>query len=217
MASFGHVAVGLLTGRLHGGKQPAPGRRCSFATLALFGALAALPDADVVAVALGAHDGGVLGHRGASHSLCAALAMGLICALLARRLGWPALRTGVAAALAVASHGLLDAIGEGGRGIPLLWPFTASRFMSPWRLLPDAPRGLKFLSRHGLVDLALEFLVFLPATMFALWPARPQPVRLVVIEGTGGQAARTLPVAPHPPSHAPSHEGEREPPARSSG
>jgi inner membrane protein len=176
-----------------------------------FAALAALPDADVLVVAMGAHDGGVIGHRGASHSLAVAVVIGLASALLARRLGWPFLRTAIACTLAVCSHGILDALGEGGRGIPLLWPFSEVRVMSPWRLLPDAPRGFKLLSRHGLFDVALEFLVFLPLTAFALWPARQPRPQLVVIDGEGGAvwgAARAQDRAPFE---------EREPPVRSTG
>ena len=101
-----------------------------------------------------------------------AVAIGLLSGLVARRFGWPVVRTAVAATLAVASHGILDACGEGGRGIPLLWPLSDARFMSPWRLLPDAPRGMKMLSRAGLLDLAVEFAVFFPLTAFALWPGR---------------------------------------------
>ena len=106
-------------------------------------------DMDVLGVACGPPDNGALGHRGASHSLITALAIGLLSALVARRFGWPVVRTAVAATLALASHGILDACGEGGRGIPLLWPLTDTRFMSPWRLLPDAPRGLAMLSGPG--------------------------------------------------------------------
>jgi inner membrane protein len=184
MASIGHLAVGLLTGRLHGGVDSPSEERASAGTLLVFAALAELPDADIFAVALGAPDAGACGHRGASHSFMFALFIGALGAMAARRYGWPVMRTAVAATLAVASHGLLDACGEGGRGIPLLWPLSEARFMSPWRVLPDAPRGLKLFTRPGLVDLAIEFVIFFPLTAFALWaprrarrpaPASPQP------------------------------------------
>src|SRR6187399_1994294 len=148
MASFGHVAVGMLTGRLHGGsgdeKKPgADGQRrrpCSWATMAFFAGLALLPDSDVMLVALGTCDAGACGHRGASHSLPVAIAIGLLAGLFARRLRWPVLRTALATTCAVASHALLDVLGAGGRGLPLLWPFSDARFMSPVRIFPDAPR-----------------------------------------------------------------------------
>jgi inner membrane protein len=183
MASFGHLAVGLLAGRLHGGAsgpakpQGEPEACASTRTLLAFAALSALPDMDVFVVALGASDAGAGGHRGASHSLFVAAVIGVLVALYARRHAWPVVRTAVAATLAVASHGLLDAIGEGGRGIPLFWPFSDARFMSPWRVLPDAPRGLQLLSRHGLLEVCIELLVFLPMTAFALWPSRPTLLR----------------------------------------
>lgn len=178
MASYGHLAVGLLAGRLHGGTDTArtpwngTDQRTSAGTLLFFAALAELPDADVLGVACGVRDLGCFGHRGASHSFFVAVAIGLLSGLAARRFGWPAVRTAVAATLAVASHGILDACGEGGRGIPLLWPLSDARFMSPWRVLPDAPRGMKMLSSAGLLDLAVEFAVFFPLTAFALWPSR---------------------------------------------
>jgi inner membrane protein len=210
MASFGHVAVGLLTGRLHGGGGTAGRRRPSWGTLALFAGLAALPDADVFGVALGAADRSLAGHRGASHSLFTAVVVGMACALLAKRLGWPPLRTAIAATLAVASHGLLDMCSANGRPIPFLWPLTCARWFAPLRVLPDAPRGLALLSHRGAVDVGLEFLLFLPVTLFALWPERARrPPRLTVLDGAGGGAL------PNDAAVAPA--GDREPPLRSSG
>jgi inner membrane protein len=170
MASFGHVAVGLLTGRLHGGAGSQPDRRNTWKALALFAGLAVLPDADVILVALGVKDSGPFGHRGAFHSLSMALLVGLLCALWARRAGWPVWRTAFAGWAAVASHTVLDLLGAGGRSLELFWPLSSARFHSPWRFLPDAPRGMKLLSRRGLVEFATEFALFLPMTIYAVWP-----------------------------------------------
>lgn len=218
MASFGHVALGLLAGRLHRGPAATPERRISWATMAAFAALALLPDADVILVALGAQDAGAVGHRGASHSLSVALGVGLLSALVARRRGWPVFRTALACTLAVASHAALDVLGHGGRGLPLLWPLSHARFESPWRIFPDAPRGLKLLSRPGLADLVTEFLLFLPATAYALWPrlahragpARASPALSIVAGGMDAPTA--LAAAPRP-----AHAAEQDPPVRSSG
>jgi inner membrane protein len=203
MASFGHFAVGMMAGRLQcagGAATRRPGLTRTgrvLATLA-FALLALLPDGDLIVVALGASDGAAIGHRGGSHSLLTALALGIVAGILARRLGWSALRTALAVMLAVGSHGILDAIGQGGRGIPLFWPLSEHRFMAPssWRILPDAPRGMKFLSRSGLADLAIEFLYFLPFTIYALLPARAT-----------AQAAATEPA----PSPEPLAERPRDP------
>ena len=230
MASFGHVAVGLMTGRLHGGGggggDGEPRRPCSWATMVMFAGLALLPDADVLLVALGACDAGACGHRGASHSLPVAVGIGLLGVLAARRLGWPALRTFLATSFAVASHAVLDVLGAGGRGLPLLWPFSDARFTSPIRIFPDAPRGLALLSGPGLTNVAIEVAVFLPVVLFAVWPriaawlsARavgrriPQLPSLQFIEG--GVEASPAPAAV--PSQAPAVSTEGDPPLRSAG
>ena len=232
MASFGHVAVGLLTGRLHGGRGerktggPAgdgggqPRRPLSWPTLLVFMTLALLPDADVALVALGACDDGACGHRGASHSLLVAIAIGLFAGLLARRLRWPVVRTVVAVAFAVGSHALLDVLGAGGRGLPLLWPFSDARFISPIRIFPDAPRGLALLSIPGAINVAIEFAVFLPMMLYAVWP------RLMGRRPAGG-VARAIPKLPDltfidgaaepSPVASPAAPDERDPPIRSVG
>ena len=174
-----------------------------------FTALALLPDADVLLVALGATDHGPAGHRGASHSLTMAAFAGLVCALTARWRRWPVLRTALIGAFAVGSHALLDVLGEGGRGLPLLWPFSEVRFHSPWRIFPDAPRGMKLLTRLGLIELAIELVLFLPITLYALWPriqarwaARRAPSvapQLTILDG----GVTVTPAPPELPTPAP--------------
>jgi len=88
--------------------------------------LAMLPDLDVVAFKLGIPYAAEFGHRGASHSVVAALTIGLCAApIIARWLRVPLLPTAVAAALAVLSHGPLDMLTDGGLGVAALWPLTA--------------------------------------------------------------------------------------------
>jgi inner membrane protein len=213
MASFGHVAVGLLTGRLHGGSDRSE-RRTRWATLALFTILSTLPDIDVLLVAFGvSSETGPFGHRGALHSLTMALAAGVFCALAARWWSWPVLRTALAGTAAVASHTLLDLLDAGGKHLALFWPLSSARYHSPWRLLPDAPRGLKLLSSSGLLEFVTEFALFLPITIYALWPqlraryARIRPPRLQVIDGASATGA---------PDESP-NSARRDPPIRSSG
>jgi inner membrane protein len=238
MASFGHVAVGMLTARLHGGggkhgEGPeaesggsAKRRPCSWATMIVFAGLALLPDADVLLVTLGACDAGACGHRGASHSLPVAIAIGLLGGLVARRLRWPVVKTVLATMVAVGSHAFLDVLGAGGRGLPLLWPFSEARFISPIRIFPDAPRGLALLSWPGLTNVGIEFAVFLPVMVLAAWPKiagwlsarglirriRAMP-SLTFIEG-GVEAA---PSGAPPTASAPTVSAERDPALRSAG
>jgi len=213
MASFGHVAVGLLTGRLHGGGDRSV-RRSRWATLALFTILSTLPDIDVLLVAFGARESGAFGHRGALHSLTMAFGAGVFCALGARWWRWPVLRTALAGVAAVASHTLLDLLGAGGRNLALFWPVSSARYHSPWRLLPDAPRGLKLLSGSGLREFVTEFALFLPITIFALWPQiRPRPagVRLPSL-----QVFDNVSTTKAAPDESP-NSVRRGPPMRSSG
>ena len=210
MASFGHVAVGLLLGQLHGGGGERAGdQRTSLGTMTAFAGLAMLPDADVIMVAFGTFDGGVLGHRGASHSFPVALVIGLMIAYVMQRYGWPVVRTAVMASAAIASHAVLDVLGEGGRGLPLLYPFSEMRFQSPVRIFPDAPRWPATLSSVGITNIAIEMLVFSPLTVYALWPRlatnvlrllRRQPaVELVVVDNsTTEPAASAEPAAAAP-------------------
>ena len=178
MASLGHLAVGLALGRLESGERSTAGRAWSMALLA---GLAVLPDADVIAWRYGVGYDSILGHRGAAHSLAAALAVGLVAGLVARRLGAGFARGAKFAALAVASHGPLDMLTDGGGGIALLWPFTSERWFVPWRPIPVAPIGLDYLSREGLAVFTTELLYFAPLLAYALWrrkatapaPARP--------------------------------------------
>jgi inner membrane protein len=169
MASIGHVAVGLALGRVEGSGRPF---KRVLAGMALFSALAMLPDADVVAFKLGIPYGAPWGHRGASHSLVMAAGVALAVAGVARALGGRAGRMGVLAFLAVGSHGLLDALTDGGLGAALLWPFSHARLFAPVRPLPVAPIGAGMLSARGLYVVAVEFICFLPFWAYALWPRR---------------------------------------------
>ena len=142
----------------------------------LLAGLAAAPDLDVIAFAFGIPYSHRFGHRGFSHSLLAAL----LCALGVwlwryRRLAplsarWWALCGWVFAA--VASHGLLDALTDGGRGVGFLIPFDDRRYFLPWRPLHvSSLNPLDFLTRHALEVFGSELLwVWLPVTL-ALLPA----------------------------------------------
>ena len=165
---FTHAFVGGALGRCRfAGRVP----RVVWMASAVCGML---PDADVVAFSLGVPYDSMLGHRGLTHSLAAAVAIGWCAAGVCRPragdptaaskttpgpFGWWAYFT-----LVTASHGLLDALTDGGRGIALLAPFSSARFYFPWRPIHVSPIGLRFFSARGL-DVALSELqwVWLPA------------------------------------------------------
>jgi inner membrane protein len=135
-------------------------------------ALSFLPDVDVVGFALGIPYGAPLGHRGAAHSIAFALALGGLVGLAAAWWRLAPSVVAVTAALVVASHGLLDALTDGGRGVALLWPFTADRYFAPWRPIPVAPIGPRIFSRAGFSLMAYEALLFAPLWLLAAWPRR---------------------------------------------
>lgn len=116
-------------------------------------ALAALPDLDVIGFGFGIRYGDLLGHRGLSHSLAFATAIaGAVVAIwfrnplgpLPRKLIWTYL------ALAMASHGLLDMLTDGGLGIALGAPIDNTRYFFPIRPIAVAPIGFSGLLEPGM-------------------------------------------------------------------
>lgn len=184
MASIGHVAVGMAAARLRAGPRPptpAPARGL-VASLLLWSGLSMLPDADVLGLAFGVRYGDPWGHRGATHSFAFAIALGVLLGLVA---GWRAraaggtrearaalLRTALLASLVLISHPLLDTLTDGGRGCALFWPFSDERHFAPWRPIPVAPIGFRFLSERGLRVALVELVLFAPVFGYALWPRR---------------------------------------------
>jgi len=171
MASLGHVAVGMGAGRWWSGRVSAKPWRQMLA----FSVLSMLPDADVVGMALGVRYGAPWGHRGATHSLAMAVVVGVVAAvaLSSRPISrCDLLPRALLAVVVVASHGVLDAMTDGGKGVALLWPWTTRRFFLPWRPIPVAPIGVGLLSTDGLEVVAWEAAAFLPLLLYALWPRR---------------------------------------------
>jgi inner membrane protein len=147
------------------------------------GALCAMaPDADVAGFVLGVPLGSMLGHRGLTHSVAFAAALAAVLApvLVPRGTrGWLWLYLFVA----TASHGLLDAMTDGGIGIAFFAPFDAERYYLPWRPIAVSPIGLsRFLTARGAAVLASEARwVWLPSLVVAVvawWltrARRPRP------------------------------------------
>lgn len=139
--------------------------------LALAGVVCAvLPDLDVIGFKFGVGYAQALGHRGFSHSLVLALAVGCAGALLAPWLRCRRLTAFLVTAGAVASHILLDAMTNGGPGVAVFWPFNETRFFLPWRPIRVSPLSLRvFFSGRGLAVLHSEALwVWLPCLIAAV-------------------------------------------------
>ena len=132
MASpVGHALAGYAIGRI--GEPPRAAIPLRWAACT---ALAMAPDLDFVPGILAEKP--ALYHQGVSHSLVAALGVSLVAALaLARGRALP--RVWLVCFAAYASHCLLDLLGSDARapiGMPLLWPFDDTSYLSPWTLLP---------------------------------------------------------------------------------
>jgi len=135
--------------------------------IALGSLCAVLPDADVIAFSFGIPYAHMLGHRGLSHSLAFAASLaGLLAWIVTRReRDMPVGRVAAYWFLAIASHGLLDALTDGGLGIAFFAPFSTERHFFPWRPIAVSPISVRrFFSERGLVVLANEFAtVWVPA------------------------------------------------------
>lgn len=134
-------------------------------------ACACVPDLDVLAFAFGIPYSHPFGHRGFSHSLFfAVLLSGAVTFSLARRLHLgAALGAGLFLLLSAAtvSHGVFDAMTNGGLGIAFFAPFDNDRYFLPWRPLVVPPIGvLPMFSPWGLAVAAAELLyIGLPSAM----------------------------------------------------
>ena len=127
-------------------------------------ALAVLPDLDVIGFARGISYAEQFGHRGASHSLLAAILIaGLLSVTLCRGARW----LGFAfLAVATASHGLLDMLTNGGLGVALAWPYTPARFFWPETPIMVSPIGAGFFSDRGLAVIMSELQwIWLPTAL----------------------------------------------------
>lgn len=162
-----HTAVGVAAAR-------ATARARTARLMLVLAILSALPDIDVLAFAFGIPYQAPFGHRGALHSVAFALVLGGLCSLDAKAWQCSRLRMFVAVSAVVISHGLLDALTDGGLGIAWAWPLSNHRFFLPWRPIPVAPIGAGILSSYGRHVLLTELLFAVPLFVWGLWPRRPK-------------------------------------------
>ena len=181
MASeFSHAIVALTTGkviqsRLLTGRALLLGVVCSI-----------IPDADVIGFHYGIHYGDVWGHRGLTHSvLFAALLSGFLVAVCYRR------KPSMAMAgmflyffVCTASHGILDAMTDGGLGVAFFSPFDTARYFFSHRPIVVSPIGIgEFFTEGGMYVLVSEAMwiwfpscavVMILCAVHRLWSNRSQ-------------------------------------------
>jgi inner membrane protein len=161
-SAFSHAFVALALGRASR-HHALPWR------VLLLGVLCSiLPDMDVAGLYLGIPYGDLWGHRGLTHSwLFAGLLSAALIGLWHRQ--DPA---GTRAALflyfflCTASHGVLDAMTDGGLGVAFFSPFDTTRYFFPIRPIAVSPIGIgEFFSTDALRIFASEALwIWLPTS-----------------------------------------------------
>ena len=125
-----------------------------------------IPDLDTIGFRFGVHYGDFLGHRGFTHSLCfAALLATLVTFLFRNTNGISRASLFLYLLAATASHGLLDAMTNGGLGIAFFSPFDTHRYFLPWRPIRVSPIGVsRLVSTQGLEIMRTELVwIWLPA------------------------------------------------------
>ena len=163
-----HVAVGVAGAR-------ATARVRTARLMVVLALLSMFPDLDAIGFAFGVPYQAPFGHRGALHSVAAALLVAGLCSLDARAWRLSRLRMFCVVSVVVGTHGLLDALTDGGLGIALAWPLSNHRFFFSWRPIPVAPIGGGILSHYGQHVLVTELVLALPLFAYAFWPRRPKP------------------------------------------
>lgn len=202
-SAFAHAIAATAIGSLLG----VPWRL--WGTLALGMFCAVVPDLDVIGFWLGIPYEHPLGHRGLSHSIAFAAAASFALLQIAyrdssrverRRLGWFFF-------LAMSSHGLLDAMTNGGIGVAFFAPFDNTRYFFPFRPIEVSPlEPHRFFTRWGLTVLTTEFIwVGIPALLAILGVAALRQ------SGRGGvsRAAALTPVPVPVPDSAESENQKR--------
>lgn len=121
-----------------------------------------LPDFDVIAFKFGIPYEHPLGHRGFSHSVLFAFIWAFVLMFTIgkkQKLVWF-----FVIFLATLSHGILDAMTSGGRGVGFFIPFNDHRYFFPFRDIKVSPLGVqRFFSEWGLKVIFSEFkYIFLP-------------------------------------------------------
>ena len=164
-SAFGHLAPALALVPFF--RTPSAPARLWAAGIAC----AVAPDLDVIGLRFVPYES-MFGHRGITHSVpfAVALSAAAVFAVLPRRhAAISRARAWLYLFLATASHGLLDACTNGGRGVAFFGPFSAARFFFPFRPIEVSPIGVaRFFSERGVEVLRSELLwVWLPCAMLA--------------------------------------------------
>ncbi len=128
------------------------------------------PDIDVIGFKMGIPYQHMLGHRGITHSIPFAILLSGIISLFFFQTGkQKALPVWIYLFLCIASHGIFDALTNGGLGIAFFAPFSNQRYFFPVHPVEVSSLTIsRFFSGHGISVLKSEF-IFLWAPCLLLW------------------------------------------------
>jgi|SRR5215475_9624412 len=159
-SAFTHVIAGIALAQA---AKPDWRRQWGFWCLAV--SCSILPDIDVIGFRIGVHYGDLWGHRGMTHSLLFAAVTGVLCSTFVAGRWRERWQAALLLFVITASHGLLDALTNGGLGVAFFSPFDTNRYFFPWRPIQVSPLAAhRFFSERGLAVLWTEIRsVWLPA------------------------------------------------------
>ena len=145
-SAFSHAMVALAMGKAFQSKE------LSWRELVVGTFCSIVPDLDVIGLYVGIQYGDMWGHRGLTHSVVfAALLAGCLVALWYR--GKPAVAMMglfLYFFFCTVSHGMLDAMTNGGLGVAFFSPFYTTRYFFPMRPVLVSPIGVsEFFSAYG--------------------------------------------------------------------
>jgi membrane-bound metal-dependent hydrolase YbcI (DUF457 family) len=147
--------------------------------------LAVLPDLDLVMLPFKPET-----HRTVTHSVGAAVVVGLTAAAMAGRARRPAARVSLMCAAAYATHLLLDWLGADRFppfGLQIFWPFSDGWFISGWDLFRQTARRQLMspaIIRLNALAIAQEMAILVPI-LVALWLVRVKALAGLATELTG--------------------------------
>ncbi len=140
-----------------------------------------IPDADVMAFRLGIPYEAMMGHRGFSHSILFALLWAAFLSVFFFRAQFQ--RSFWVIFTCTLSHGILDAMTNGGLGVGFLIPFNENRYFLPFRPIQVSPVSIFEFIRKPFVILRTEFywigipslILFLVGVLREKWGHKTKP------------------------------------------
>jgi inner membrane protein len=178
-SAISHALVALALGKISQHKM------MTWRLLLLGVVCSIVPDLDIIGFRFGIQYGDLWGHRGLSHSIFFAGLLSAVLVGLCFRRQSRAVMAGIFSYffLCTASHGVLDAMTDGGLGVAFFSPFDTTRYLFPVRPVAVSPIGIgEFFNGYGVRVLVSEAMwIWLPtgiafvvlSTLQRLWVGQP--------------------------------------------